>query len=53
MAGRTEGKLHTMNARLRISRSASGIVPEAATGWLRFGVMAVPQTAPPAMFLPS
>jgi len=23
------------------------IVPEAASGWLRFGVMALPKTAPP------
>ncbi|NWG31163.1 MAG: hypothetical protein HXY29_06690 [Rhodocyclaceae bacterium] len=24
-----------------------GAIPEAATGWLRFGVMALPKTAPP------
>lgn len=33
-------------------RVVPGIMPEAATGWLRFGVMALPKTAPPDPFLP-
>ncbi|MCX8087190.1 MAG: hypothetical protein N3C63_09880 [Rhodocyclaceae bacterium] len=26
---------------------ALGAIPEAATGWLRFGITALPKTAPP------
>jgi len=31
----------------------TAVIPEAATGWLRFGVTALPKTAPPCGRSPS
>ncbi len=36
----------------RFRHLVAGIDPDAATGWLRFGVVALPKTAPPRVSFP-
>jgi hypothetical protein len=38
----------TSHVREREHAPAPVIIPEAASGWLRFGITALPKTAPPA-----
>jgi hypothetical protein len=37
----------TYAALLTVSFASQAIVPESASGWLRFGITALPKTAPP------